>query len=65
MAIVNNERQWAAGVCGYQCEYILDTEADVKNLPECCTGSTAFVVATGNLYMVNASGKWVLVGGGA
>lgn len=65
MAIVNNEKQWAAGVCGYQCEYILDTEADVANLPKCVTGSVALVVATGNVYMVNASGVWKRFGGGA
>lgn len=65
MAIVRNEREWAADVCAYQCEYILDTEADVPNLPECCVGSTAIVVASGNVYMVNASGVWTKFGGGA
>lgn len=46
-----------------QAEYICDTEADVANLPKCCPGSTAVVVATGNLYVVNASYQWVKFGG--
>lgn len=44
-------------------EFICDKDADITYLPECCTGSTALSVETGNLYMVNASGNWVLVGG--
>lgn len=63
MAIAKNEKQWAAGAAPH--DYILDTAADVKNLPACCPGSSALVVATGEVYMVNASGKWVLFGGGA
>ena len=39
-------------------EYICDTDADVKNLPKCCAGSTALVVESGKIYMVNASGEW-------
>ena len=44
-------------------EYIVDTEADIANLPECCVGSSALVVESANVYMVNASGEWVLFGG--
>ena len=65
MAIVRSEREWEANINGYQCEYILDTEADVANLPKCVTGSVALVVATGNVYMVNASGVWKPFGGEA
>ena len=47
----------------FPCEYIVDTESDIMSLPECCTGSTAIVVESGAVYMVNASGKWVEFGG--
>lgn len=54
---------------GFACVYkfICDTEADVAKLqtehPNCGAGSTALVVETGNVYMVNASGNWVKFGG--
>lgn len=39
--------------------FVLDSAADVANLPECCPGSTAMVADKGGaLYMVNASGEW-------
>lgn len=44
-------------------EYICDADADFNDLPVCCTGSTAVSVETGNVYVVNASGEWVLFGG--
>lgn len=45
-------------------EFIIDTDADAKNLPEgCCCGSTALSCETGNVFIVNASGKWVKLGG--
>lgn len=47
------------------CEYIADTEADVVDLPKAYPGSTCIVVASGNAYMVNASGEWALFGGEA
>ena len=65
MAVSKTKMVWAAGESGYYGEFILDTEADVPNLPDCCPGSSALVVATGNVYMVNASCKWVLFGGDA
>ena len=46
------------------CEFICDTDADIENLPQCCTGSKAVSVATGITFMVNASGNWVPLGGG-
>ena len=63
MAIKLVNREYANCLNSYQREYILDTEADVASLPECCTGSTALVVESGNIYMVNASGEWVVFGG--
>lgn len=47
---------------GYVKEYICDTEADVANLPKAKPGSSAVVCATGKVYIVNASGKWVEFG---
>lgn len=39
--------------------YVLDSAADVADLPKCCVGSTAIVAAKdGPIYMVNASGNW-------
>lgn len=43
--------------CPYE-EYICDTEADIADLPKSCVGSTALVVESGRIYMVNASGEW-------
>lgn len=43
--------------------FYCDTETDVVSLPKATTGSEAIVVSTGNLYIVNASGDWVLFGG--
>lgn len=45
-------------------EFICDTDADFADLPTSCVGSTAVSVATGNVYVVNASGYWVEFGGG-
>lgn len=39
-------------------KYIMDSEADVADLPAAPPGSTA-VVAGGPTYIVNASGAWV------
>lgn len=48
-----------------QKEFLCDTDADFATLPKCCPGSTAVSVASKNVYMVNASGRWVLFGGGS
>lgn len=59
-------------------EYVLDTVADIQNLPNqknegiqikgelgdnarCATGSSAFVIATSQLFMLNSEGKWIEV----
>jgi hypothetical protein len=47
-------------------DYILDTDADAADLPEtCATGSLALACDTNTMYIVNASGVWVKLGGGA
>lgn len=47
-------------------DYIMDTDADAANLPKtCAAGSTALSCASGRVFIVNASGAWVELGGGA
>lgn len=53
----------------YECEapkkeFVLDTDADVELLPPCGAGSTAISVASGKVFMKNASGQWKEFGGG-
>lgn len=44
-------------------QYAVDTESEVANLPtDIPMGSTAIVIATSNVYMLNSEGKWVLLG---
>lgn len=60
---------------GFDCpriEAILDQDSDLEALgvtdaegKRFKAGSTAIVVSTGNVYMMNASGEWVLFGGEA
>lgn len=48
-------------------EFLLDSEDDVKDLPahnKVHVGSTALVIPTGTLYMLNSLHQWVEVGGG-
>ena len=41
--------------------FTVDEEADIQNLPRYHTpGSTAYVIASGNTYMLNNAKKWVL-----
>ena len=59
MAIKMIDREYCAFTDDYRCSFVMDSAEDAKDLPKCCTGSTA--VATdkdGPLYMVNASGEW-------
>ena len=45
-------------------EYILDSTSDVQNLPtNVKIGSTALVISTSDIYMLNGSKQWVLIGG--
>lgn len=59
--LVNKE--WCAFQENYTHDYIVDTDADIASLPSCCTGSSALVVESGNVYVVNASGAWAVYGG--
>lgn len=43
-------------------EFICDTDLDFLQLPKCDPGSTAVSIASGIVYIVNASGKWVEFG---
>ena len=63
MAIKLVNREWCAFQNDYQHDYIVDAESDISALPECCTGSSALVVESGAVYMVNASGVWAVFGG--
>lgn len=45
-------------------EFILDTDNDANDLPAgCCCGSTALSCESGSVFIVNASGEWVKLGG--
>ena len=57
------DREYSHCACDYRCDFIVDTEADIASLPTCCTGSSALVVESGAIYMVNASGVWAAFGG--
>ncbi|MBQ8603904.1 MAG: hypothetical protein IJ410_03550 [Oscillospiraceae bacterium] len=48
---------------GYVQDYICDTNADVASLPVCRCGSSALVIDTGDVYVVNTTGEWAKVGG--
>ena len=58
--LVNTE--WCPALNDYQRDYIVDTESDVAHLPQCCTGSSALIVESGKVYVVNASGVWAVYG---
>ena len=45
------------------CSFICDTDTDVASLPKCRCGSSALVIATGDVYVVNTAGAWTKVGG--
>ena len=63
MAIKMINREYCPCLNEYKQDYIVDTDADVKDLPKCCVGSSALVVESGAVYMVNASGVWAVYGG--
>lgn len=43
-------------------EYMCDTKDDVKDLPvNISPGSMAFIIDTGDLYILNHSREWVLL----
>ena len=62
MAIKMISSQWCGVRNAYKEDFLMDTDADVVDLPQCCVGSGAVAVNTGNVYIVNASGEWVAFG---
>lgn len=58
MAIKEIRREWSPCQLDYVKEFLLHSEADVKDLPACCVGSKARVGETGNVYTCSASGEW-------
>jgi len=43
-------------------EFMCDTAADVQNLPvDIPAGSTAFVIATSEAYVINSQGSWIKI----
>lgn len=58
MAIKEIRREWSACQLGYVCEFMLHTEADVKDLPICCVGSVAHVSETNTDYVCNGK-RWL------
>lgn len=44
-------------------DYIIDTDADVSNLPASPIGSNAVSLASGKVFVVNTQGEWVAFGG--
>lgn len=58
MAIKEIRREWSACQLDYVCEFMLHTEADVKDLPICCVGSVAHVSETNTDYVCNGK-RWL------
>ena len=65
MAVKLTDSRYCVVQCCFVNDYVADTAEDVTTLPNSGTGSTAIVVATGEIYMVNASGEWAKFGGEA
>ena len=43
-------------------EYVVDTEDDIKSLPKgVAMGSTAFIIGTGDVFMLNGKKEWVKI----
>ena len=43
-------------------EYVVDSESDIDLLPlDGVMGSSAFVIETGNVYMLNGKKEWVKI----
>lgn len=57
-SVIQNDNSKVYGVNDYVC----DTVADIASLPQKCKmGSTAFIIATSEVYMKNGEGKWVKI----
>lgn len=60
MAIKVINKRWVPGTIDDMIiDYVVDTDVDFANLPECISGSKAVSAETGNVKIVNASGQWV------
>ena len=55
--ITSNDGNVAHGIK----EFVCDTVEDLQTLPQCKMGSTAFVIATSEIYMINSKGEWVKI----
>lgn len=43
-------------------DFVCDTENDIQYLPtDCLMGSTAFIIATSEAYMLNSKKEWVKI----
>ena len=62
MAIKEIDREWCVCQQKYRSKYVVDSEADIVNLPETAAGGIAMVASTGKIYMMNASNEWVKFG---
>ena len=59
MAIRMIERTWCGLVDDFRCSYLMDSAADVADLPKSCVGSMAMVAdKDGAVFVVNPSGEW-------
>lgn len=63
ISIVSNQGKITYGIQ----DFICDTPADKENLPcnGCAPGSTATVLTTGDEYILNSQGQWILKRGGS
>ncbi len=59
MAVFEAKREWSPEQLGYVRTFLLHSEKDVKDLPECCIGSKATVSETDNEYVCTVDG-WKL-----
>lgn len=59
MAVKLISQEWCPCVNDSRKEFICDTDADFKNLPKACVGSSALSIASGSIRMVNTAGEWV------
>lgn len=62
MAIECISNKWNHALKAPVKKFIMDTEADVADLPKCAPSSVAIVAEGGKAYNVNASGEWVACG---
>lgn len=55
--IIKNDNDVTYGIK----EFALDSIADLKTLPKCEMGSTAFIIESGEVYIKNSAGEWVKI----